>query len=210
MARRFKKNSSGKTFDELAASNFKLSPGVCPSATVRNELREGYHFRKYFEGKHRVPMLVGAVSAEKLFSVFLELLGRVGRIVDVTLRSFHHSADVHHCEARQSDSERIEATVLESALWEFEHLLVNDGRTFIAVLNKKVPCEVQLNEDKLLMVFCPDLEIFEEVFLQADIPCRPRLTTIMEVEHDHYSTPHYRQQCKDLKQRLRGITLGGL
>ena len=43
--------------------------------------------------------------------------------------------------------------VLKSILYEYEELLTHDGCTGIAVLNPRVPLEVQFDEHKLLIVY---------------------------------------------------------
>ncbi len=75
--------------------------------------------------------------------------------------------------------------ILQSTLWDFEDLLINDGCTGIAVLNPSLPQEVQLDEHKLLIVYGKELRPYEQVLREQCIPCRDDMRFITEAEHVH-------------------------
>ena len=66
--------------------------------------------------------------------------------------------------------EHIDMPILQSTLWDFEDLLINDGCTGIAVLNPNIPQEVQLDEHKLLIVYGKDLTPYESILIDCPSP----------------------------------------
>jgi hypothetical protein len=98
--------------------------------------------------------------------------------------------------------EHIEMPILQSTLWDFEELLVNDGCTGIAVLNPRLPQEVQLDEHKLLIVYGKDLKDYERVLHESRVPCRESMRFITEAEHVHSTCERYVEEFDQLKMRL--------
>jgi hypothetical protein len=92
--------------------------------------------------------------------------------------------------------------ILQSILWDFEDMLVNDGCTGIAVLNPSVPQEVQFDEHKLLIVYGKDLKEYERIFIDANLNCREEIRFITEAEHVHSTNDEYIQRFEELKLRL--------
>ena len=93
--------------------------------------------------------------------------------------------------------------ILQSILWDFEDLLVNDGCTGIAVLNPSTPQEVQFDEHKLLIVYGKDLTaVRERPDRLPDVHCRDEMRFITEAEHVHSTNDDYIGQFEELKMRL--------
>jgi hypothetical protein len=193
------------TADQLTAhltvaryGDFVLSDGIRPAPDLPVRPREGYRVEVYRDrkGRLKLPMLAAAVSAEKLFDVFLDLLEPLGEMVHVVLESSHGSGTDRHADLRRN---HIDAPVLASHLCEFEDLLVNDGCTGVAVMAAGRPVEVQFDEHKLLYVYAPDLRPFRRALKRAGVRRRAELPLISEAEHLHHSTDDYadrfRQMC---------------
>lgn len=144
-------------------------------------------------------MLAAAVSAERLFDVFLELLRPLGEVVDVVLESSHDRADHSHEDLHR---EGIDLPVLQSQLCDFEHSLLNDGFAGLAVVSTSAPMEVQFDEHKLLIVYAEDLEPFEAILRQAGLPRIDDLKLITEGEHVHSTSPEHRDAFESLCYRL--------
>jgi hypothetical protein len=142
---------------------------------------------------------MGSASTEDLFEVFLDLLDPLGDSVDVVLETSHSRNGGGH---RDLYREHIDMPVLKSILYDYEEMLLNDGCAGIAVLNPGVPLEVQFDEHKLLICYGSDLEPFEEVFHEHQIPCEDDMQFITEAEHVHASSDIYQQQFDELKMRL--------
>ncbi|MGQ9575644.1 MAG: hypothetical protein ACUVUC_10025 [Thermoguttaceae bacterium] len=180
---------------------FSLTEAVRPSYDLQVVPRQGYRHDSYRDEENRstVPVLMGAVSNENLFEVFMDLLDPLGPVVDVVLETSHNRHRYGHTDLYR---EHIDLPVLKSILWEYEELLLNDGCTGIAVLNPSVPQEVQFDEHKLLIIYGHHLEEFEAIFEQRNVRLDDQLKFITEAEHVHSSSDHYLRQFEELQTRL--------
>jgi hypothetical protein len=181
--------------------NFTLTDAVRPSYDLQVVPAQGYRHDAYRDEQSRtnVPVLMAAVSAERLFETFMDLLDPLGGVLDVVLETSHSGEEPGHTDLYR---EHIDAPVLKSILWEYEDLLVNDGCTGIAVLNPGIPQEIQFDEHKLLIVYGNQLKDFETVCGEHCIRCDEKLRFITEAEHVHSSSDRYAQQFDELKTRL--------
>jgi hypothetical protein len=181
--------------------NFMLTDAVRPSYDLQVVPTQGYRHDAYRDERSgtNVPVLMAAVSAERLFDTFMDLLDPLGGVLDVVLETSHSGDEQGHTDLYR---EHIDAPVLKSVLWDFEDLLVNDGCTGIAVLNPGVPQEIQFDEHKLLIVYGDHLNDFETIYRDQAIRCDDKLKFITEAEHVHSSSDRYAQQFDELKTRL--------
>ena len=181
--------------------DFFLTDAVRPSYDLQVVPSQGFRHDSYREedGQTTVPVLMAAISNERLFESFMDLLDPLGNVVDVVLETSHSHDNRGHQDLYR---EHIDTPVLKSIFWEFEDLLINDGCTGIAVLNPGVPQEVQFDEHKLLIVYGNELGAFEDVLQQRNVTCDEQLKFITEAEHVHSSSDHYAQQFDQLKVRL--------
>jgi hypothetical protein len=181
--------------------DFVLTDAVRPSYDLQVVPSQGYRHDSYRDEENRtnVPVLMGAVSRENLFDVFLDLLDPLGNVVDVVLETSHNRDRRGHQDLYR---EHIDTPVLKSILWEYEDLLQNDGCTGVAVLNPGVPVEVQFDEHKLLIVYGSQLREFEQAFGERRVTCDDRMKFITEAEHVHSSSDQYARQFDELKTRL--------
>jgi hypothetical protein len=181
--------------------DFWLTEAVRPGPQVPVVPREGYRLDTYCDEQNRlrVPVLTAAVSRERLFDAFLELLPSLGEVVDVVLETSHDSTRGRHLDLYR---EHIDCPVLCSHLCDFEDLLLNDGCTGIAVIATSAPVEVQFDEHKVLYVYGRRLEPFEAVLRTAGVPRRQDLKFITEGEHVHSSDVRHAQAFQQLCYRL--------
>jgi hypothetical protein len=181
--------------------DFQLTAAIRPALHVPVVPREGYRRDVYRDStaKLQVPVLAGAVSREKLFDVFLELLQPLGDEVDVVLETSHHSQGAVH---RDLCRENIDLPVLMSHFWDYEELLVNDGCTGIAVISTTEPMEVQFDEHKLLVVYARDLKPFEKVLRDFGVARHDLLKLITEGEHLHSTGPEHEEMFGQLCCRI--------
>lgn len=181
--------------------NFELTDAVRPSYDLDVVPSQGYRHDCYRDEENHttVPVLMGAVSREPLFEVFLDLLDPLGNVVDVVLETSHSRDRRGH---RDLYREHIDMPVLKSILWEYEELLLNDGCAGVAVLNPSVPQEVQFDEHKLLIVYGSQLGQFEEVLAQRSVGCNEEMKFITEAEHVHSSSDRCAREFEELKTRL--------
>jgi hypothetical protein len=145
---------------------FVLSEAVRPSYDLEVVPSAGYRHDSYCDEESRssVPVLMAAVSRERLMEIFMELLNPLGDVVDVVLETSHGRSTTGHADLYR---EHIDMPILQSTLWDFEDLLVNDGCTGLAVLNPAIPQEVQLDEHKLLIVYGNDLSAYENIMVDC-------------------------------------------
>jgi hypothetical protein len=181
--------------------SFTLSDAVRPSYALEIVPSCGFRHDVYRDEstKRDVPVLMAAASRERLFDTFMQLLDPLGSVVDVVLETSHDYVATGH---RDLYREHIDMPILQSVLWDFEDLLVNDGCTGIAVLNPSTPQEVQFDEHKLLIVYGKELREYERVLIDCDVPCRDDMHFITEAEHVHSTNDEYIQQFEELKMRL--------
>lgn len=181
--------------------DFTLTEAVRPSYDLQVVPSQGFRHDAYRDEQNRssVPVLMAAVSNERLFETFMELIDPLGSVVDVVLETSHDRDANGHADLYR---EHIDMPVLKSTLWDYEDLLLNDGCTGLAVLNPGIPQEVQFDEHKLLIVYGENLEPFEDVFRDRRVRCDDGLKFITEAEHVHSSSDQYARQFEELKTRL--------
>jgi hypothetical protein len=180
---------------------FELSDAIRPAYDLKVVPSAGYRHDLYRDEENHstVPVLMAAASRERLFETFMELLDPLGPVVDVVIETSHAHDRQGHIDMYR---EHIDMPILQSVLWDFEELLVNDGCTGIAVLNPSVPQEVQFDEHKLLIVYGRDLRDYEGILRQAQLPRRDEMRFITEAEHVHSTSEQYIEQFEELKMRL--------
>jgi hypothetical protein len=185
---------------------FRLTDAIRPSYDLKVAPVQGYRHDTYLdeETKTKVPVLMAAVTREKIFDVFLDLIDVLGHEVDVVLETSHNRDAAGHTDLYR---EHIDMPVLKSTLWDYEDMLMNDGCTGLAVLNPGIPQEVQFDEHKLLIVYGNPLQPFEEVFRRYGVRCDEKIKFITEAEHVHSSSEKFLSQFEELKMRL-GIDCG--
>lgn len=181
--------------------DFELTDAVRPSFGLEVVPREGFRHDVYRDEESRsdVPVLMAAASKSHLIDTFMELLEPLGPTVDVVLETSHGHSGGGHTDLYR---EHIDMPILQSILWDFEDLLLNDGCTGVAVLNPRMPQEVQLDEHKLLIVYGNELTPYEGVLIDHHIDCDEKLRFITEAEHVHSTTDRYVEQFEELKMRL--------
>jgi len=181
--------------------DFLLTEAIRPSYDLRVVPAQGYRHDCYHDEQNHsnVPVLMAAVSGDKLFETFMDLLDPLGNVVAVVLETSHNRNRQGHTDLYR---EHIDVPVLKSILYEFEDLLVNDGCTGLAVLNPGMPQEVQFDEHKLLIVYGEHLDGFENVLAEHRVAADEQIRFITEAEHVHSSSDTYSQQFDELKTRL--------
>ena len=179
---------------------FTLTEAIRPGWQLDIVPRAGYRHDAYVDPQSgaRLPAVVAAVSAEHLFETFLELLEPLGDELDVVLESSHEDS----VGVREFSREGVERLVLESLLWEFDDLLLNDGCTGIAVMHPEQSLEVQLDEHKLLVVYAAARQPFERILRTRGLDRDDRLRLVSQGEHMHTSHARHASQFEQLVNRL--------
>jgi hypothetical protein len=181
--------------------SFVMTDAVRPSYDLQVVPRAGYRHDSYRDRETGVdiPVLMAAASREKILDVFLDLLDPMGSEVDVVLETSHERKKGGHLDLYR---EHIDLPILKSVLYDFEDLLLDDGCTGIAVLNPRLPLEVQFDEHKLLVMYGHEVSDFEDVLAQYNLPCNEELKFITEAEHVHSSSEEFLSRFEELRYRL--------
>jgi hypothetical protein len=181
--------------------DFLLTDAVRPGPGVHVPPREGYRLSRFRDVETSIclPMLGAAVSAERLFDVFLELLEPLGPRVHAVLETSHDNQTDRHTDLRRGD---IDLPVLMSYFCDFEELLLNDGCTGVAVVSAARRIEVQLDEHKLLFVYARDLKPFRRILRRYGVRRDNELQLIAEAAHLHHSDRHYEEEFHQFATRL--------
>lgn len=184
---------------------FTLTDAVRPGWQLDVVPQEGYRFDAYVDPRSgaRLPALIASVSSEQLFATFLELLEPLGDTVDVVLEGSHDKKPgSRQSPADDHTREGMERMLLESTLWDFEELLLDDGCAGIAVMHPEEPMEVQLDEHKLLIVYAADRSPFERILAGQGVPRNDRMRFISQGEHLHTSHTRFARRFTDLVHTL--------
>jgi len=181
--------------------SFRLTDAIRPAYNLDVVPSAGWRTDNYRDKETgiQVPVIMVAQSSERLFDLFIDLLDPLGDEVDVVLETSHDDSNEGHMDLYR---EQIDLPILKSLLYDFEDLLLNDGCTGVAVLNPRVPMEVQFDEHKLLIMYGHDLEPFKEVLREHRLHHSETLRFITEAEHIHSSTDEYHDQFGELRYRL--------
>jgi len=179
---------------------FTLTDAVRPGWQLDVVPRAGYRHDAYVDPRSgtRLPALVAAISSENLFETFLRLLEPLGDTLDVVLETSHEHT-THHDDFTREGIERL---VLESVLWDFEDLLLDDGCTGIAVMHPELQMEVQLDEHKLLVIYAQQRAPFERILAEQGIERNDRIRFISQAEHLHTSHTRFARRFDDMANRL--------
>jgi len=181
--------------------SFLLTDAIRPAYDVKVVPSAGWRADTYRdeETQFDVPVIMAAETKERLFDLFIALLDPLGDEVDVVIETSHDSDFGQHNDLYR---EHMELPILKSLLYDYEDLLVNDGCTGIAVLNPRVPMEIQFDEHKLLMMYGHDLEPFKRVLIENDNYPSKTIHFVNEAEHMHSSTDEYARQFDQLTYEL--------
>jgi len=181
--------------------NFVLTEAVRPSYDLQVVPRTGYRHDTYSDGESgiAIPVLMASASREQIIDLFVDLLDPLGTDVDVVLETSHHSQGEGHDDYYR---ESIELPILKSVLYDFEEMLIDDGCTGVAVLNPRMPMEVQFDEHKIFTLYGQDLDMFERVFDDHGVMCSEDIKFITEAEHVHSSTDTFAEQFEQIRYRL--------
>ncbi len=204
-----KKNSfEAVSESELAAhlevdtyDSFRLTDAVRPALDLKVKPSQGYRHDVYIDedSNSKVPVIMAAASRQHLFSLFMQLIQRLGPVVDVVLETSHDQSNTGHVDLYR---DHIDMPVLTSILWDYEELLTNDGCTGIAVLNPNTPQEVQFDEHKLLIMYGSPLEQFEHILEINNVMDKQDIRFITEAEHVHSSSDAFARQFHALRTDL--------
>lgn len=177
--------------------DFILTDAIRPSYDLDVIPKSGFRWDTYDDVSTgvRIPVLLASASKEILFDLFMALIAPLGDQVDVVLETSHEThGDSHQDRYR----DQIDLPILKSTLYEYEDLIVNDGCAGIAVLNPRIPMEVQLDEHKMLVMYGRDLERMEAILIDHGLERDDEMKFLTEAEHVHSSTEEFQRRFENL------------
>jgi hypothetical protein len=180
--------------------DFLLTDAIRPSYDLQVVPRAGYRHDAYHDRDTgiKIPVLMASVTRRQVLEIFFDLLDPLGPVVDVVLETSHERNGGHDDLYRED----IDLPILKSTLYDFEDLLLNDGCTGIAVLNPRIPLEVQFDEHKLLVMYGQELVDFQDILDDYAVERIEDMKFITEAEHVHSSSEDYARQFEELRYRL--------
>lgn len=181
--------------------SFKLTDAVRPSYDLQVVPSAGYRHDVYQDKNSgiKIPVLMAAATSENIFDIFVDLLEPLGPIVDVVLETSHEDDEGQHVDLYR---EQIDLPILISTLYDFEEPIVHDGCLGLAVLNPKIPLEVQFDEHKLLIMYGQNLKPFERILESYNVASSEEIKFITEAEHVHSTSEEYYDKFGELRYRL--------
>ena len=181
--------------------SFRLTDAIRPSYNLDVVPSAGYRKDKYHdqEAGVNIPVILAAQTSERLMDLFIDLLDPLGEEVDVVLETSHQQAAGVH---RDLHREAIDLPILKSILFDHEEMLLNDGCAGFAVINPRIPLEVQFDEHKLLLMYGENLKPFQAILRDHGLDCRRELKFITEAEHVHSSTLEFAEEFESLCYQL--------
>jgi len=181
--------------------SFLLSDAVRPSFNLEVVPSAGFRRDNYKDPQTgaTVPVIMAAQTRERLFDLFLDLLDPLGEVVDVVLETSHDTDAGKHQDLYR---ESIDLPILKSMLYDYENLLTNDGCTGIAILNPRIPLEVQFDEHKLIVMYGRDLTPFEEILGDYKLRDSDTIRFITEGEHVHSSTDEFAAEFEEFSYTI--------
>lgn len=179
---------------------FDLTDAIRPSVDLQVVPRQGFRHDVYVDAttNTKVPVIMAAASRERLFDLFIDMIGTLGPVVDVVLETSHY----HNAGHQDYYREHIDMPVLKSILYDYESMLLNDGCSGIAVLNPQRQQEVQFDEHKMVIAYGSPLESYERVLISHDVYIDEDIRFITEAEHVHTSSDQLYDQFQSLSMRL--------
>lgn len=158
-------------------------PGIVPI--------EAYRVTQYEEGTKIIPCIQLAVSAPRLMELYLTLLEKVGKRLDIYTNE--------NCLSFESDSglcsDGLDRVCLQSRLYDIEELLLHDGYFGIAAYRAKGEREVQLTRDKNVLVYAANLTPFISVIESFGIQRNDNVRFVVE-------GPHFRNALENRQEFL--------
>jgi hypothetical protein len=167
--------------------------------------RNDYHFpvAPLQRPKPPMPGFIVSVEQARILGLFMDLLGPLGDSdLSVILESSHESSSsIAHRDYYVGEHD---AVVLHSLLLEHEELFRNDGMTGIAVFHEPSKHEVMLTEHKMLHCYGTPgtMGAFQRILHGHEVPHVADLKTILDVSHEHSTTPAYEREFHELLEHL--------
>ncbi|MBL4885635.1 MAG: hypothetical protein JKY95_14025 [Planctomycetaceae bacterium] len=186
--------------------SFRLTDAIRPSYNLESVPSAGYRRDTYYDSVTgvEIPVIIASQTSQSVMDLFIDLLDPLGEQVDLVLETSHQQNEGVH---RELQRDSMDLPELKSTLYDYEDMILNDGCCGVAVMNSKVPLEVQFDEHKLLLMYGQHLGQFESILMSHGLDCRDEIKFITEAEHVHSSTIEYSEKFEELTYRL-GIENG--
>ena len=169
--------------------------------------KEGYAIDDDAEGcvdDQKVFLIYIAVTKDRLFDLFEDLIRLSdAEEYDVVLESSHD--DDEEFGIREHLREGAEISTLLSYLTspDAEDVLLNDGSAGISVIPDIEPFrQVQLTEDKMLVVYTSDTTPFEDFLRRQGLNIIEPSEMVLNVPHIHHSSPELHEAFLQLAEEM--------
>lgn len=152
----------------------------------------------------RIRGFMVAVTKDQILPTLKEILEVVApgdNQLDFIVDSF---CDDGHTQRTSKIGENVPRKKIEQTLESFKDLLLNDGHHAYAFSpTDDTPCEVQLDNHKLIIIYYRDNELGEllqRLLADMGLDKHPTLSTVLDVEHVHKSKHHHKNDSEQLER----------
>lgn len=183
-------------------NGFKLTGAIRPGYGLEVIPATGFRFDSYQDPctNTSIPVIIISASREILFDLFMDLLSATFNALsqaDVVLEIYDNDNAQCH---QDFFTEHKDISVLESALYDFEDILLDDGYFGIAIFDRIRPMELQFDSHKLLIIYN-----FKKIWGRLSlilqkyrITEKPKMKVISQSEHVHISNEKFKERIQQL------------
>lgn len=164
------------------------------------ELEEGYEVQWRADGDpehHYFCVQVSSLRLGRLVRDALELLPDPCQVVlEIRRTDEQFDADPDGPEHDRWVSDPVRRSEVSAVLERYEFQILHDGRVGFGVYDPESPFEFFLDDHKLINLFSPGLDPFEQLLARYHVPQREQLSTIVDVDHEHHTLSEIPDRCQ--------------
>ncbi len=184
--------------------DFELTDAIRPCPCGSNIPVRGFKDVEYRDNAtgRVIPGLVISETRKELFALFMSLLEHVGSEVRVVLERSNadRTVQTYHYVG-------VDRIILESNLWDHEHVLTHDGLTGLSIVGEE--CDIQFDEHKLIWGYGNTLmQPLKDTLNACGILFKRNMRTIWEGVHVHQTSNEMPKAFHELRLKLETLGLG--
>ncbi|MEQ8765028.1 MAG: hypothetical protein RL885_13935 [Planctomycetota bacterium] len=170
---------------------YRFAGAIRPDPAVEQSPMEGYRVEPAEDGLWRI---IASVSAEKLIDLLLDCTSRLSSQVFAVIEDAWASGGA---DFEEYFSVEMDLCVLQSYLFEFGPLVLDDGFLGVSVFDKSVADEIRLDVHKNLQILTDEVGRYSPILRRFGLAHLPELRLVSESPHYHCTVPD-RERSLDL------------
>jgi hypothetical protein len=200
-----------RTNVEISNSRFSLTKAIELANANSVRLEEGLKLFHYpnCNNESGVPMIITAISAEKIFDCFCDLISsaqkecNLNSEVHLILETSHSPKSDPHTDIW---IERADLTLFLAKFREHKELFLHDGCTGVAIAFPEGPFEIQMDDHKLIYIHSPKQDWALRLLKNYGVDHNPNLNLVTQVDHLHNTEENFELQffslCRELGREV--------